>query len=141
MTTNFGTDLYSVEDVDESRTVSGVALVAQDAYWALQTPTNQGIDEVDAPGRTMDLEGEIGNLDETTGSGAAALPDKIRTTLKEDERILDVNSTVNRTVRSNGLVDYDINIRCETAEGPFALVAKVGDEGFSLAVTLLPGDI
>jgi len=140
MTTNFGSDLYSVEDLDESRTVSGVACVAQDAYWALKTPPNQGVDEFDAPGRGMDLEAEIGSIDETSGSGAASLPGKIRSALKDDERILDVVTKVDRVVRG-ALVEYDIRIQCETAEGPFALVAKVGDEGFSLAVTILPGGI
>lgn len=140
MTTNFGSDMYDVEDLDDTREVSGVAVVAQDSKWALTTPPSQGIDEFDSPGETMDLEAEIGNIDETTGSGAAALPDKIKTTLKNDERILDVVTTVNRTVRG-GRVDYDIKIKCETAEGPFALVAKVGDEGFSLATTILPGGI
>jgi hypothetical protein len=135
----FGTDLYSVEDVDETRTVTGVALIAQDALWTLKTPTNQGVLEFDAPGYGLDLEGEIGNIDEA-GTSAAALPDKIRSALKNDDRILEVETTVSRTVKGPA-VEYEIIIRCETADGPFELVAVAGAEGFSLALHLLPGGI
>jgi hypothetical protein len=140
MTTNFGTDLYSVEDVDETRTVTGVDLVAQDAYWRLRTTPDQGIVVEDSPeGYGYDLEGAIGAAD--TPEDEAAIPDKIRSELKKDERILTVESTISRTVASNGAVEYDIAIRCETAEGPFELVGKAGDAGFNLALKLLPGAV
>jgi hypothetical protein len=139
MTTNYGSDLYSVEDVDPTRTVTGVELVGQDAYWRLRTPNAQGILEADSPDYGLDLEGLIGSID--TPSDAAALPDKIRSELKKDERILTVDSTITRTEQSSGAVDYDIAIRCESTEGPFELVGKVGASGFDLAVKLLPGGV
>ena len=110
MTTNFGTDLYSVDDVDPTRTVAGVELVAQDAYWRLKTPPAQGILEADAPDYGFDLEAAIGALD--SDADAAALSDKIRSELTKDERILTVESTIVRTEQRNGAVDYDIGIRC-----------------------------
>jgi hypothetical protein len=140
MTTNLGLDLYSVEDVDETRTVTGVDLVAQDAYWRLRTTPDQGIVVEDSPeGYGFDLEGVIGALD--SEEDEAALPDKIRSELKKDERILSVESTISRSVAKNGAVDYDIAIKCETAEGPFELVGRAGDSGFNLAVKLLPGAV
>lgn len=138
MTTNYGLDMYSVDEIDETRTVTGVALVAQDSYWRLKTPPEQGILEEDAPGYGLDLEALIGAAD--TESDAAAIPDKIRAQLKQDPRIDTVDTTMARTVKSNGAVEYDITIRCETTElGPFDLVGKAGDAGLNLAVKLLPG--
>jgi len=135
---NYGADVFSADDVDETRTVTGVELVAQDAYWRLKTPDGQGILEADAPeGYGFDLEGAIGALE--SESDAAALPDKIRSELKKDDRILTVETETSRTIASNGAVEYDITIRCETAEGPFELVGKAGADGFDLAIKLLPG--
>jgi len=139
MTTNFGLDLSSVDDVDETRTVTGVELVAEDALWRLKTPHSQGIFAADDPEYGLDLEAEIGKSDDP--SDAAALPDKIRSELTKDDRILTVDTTISRTEQSNGAVDYDIAIHCETAEGPFELVGKAGDSGLDLAVKLLPGGI
>lgn len=139
MTTNFGLDLSSLDDVDESRTVTGVELVAQDAFWRLRTPHGQGILEADAPDYGFDLEGAIGEAD--SPEHAASLPAKIEAELTNDPRITDVTAEVVRTVATSGAVSYDITIRCETAEGPFELVGHAGDDGFSLAVNLLPGGI
>lgn len=136
MTTNYGLDLSSLDDVDETRVVSGVELVAQDALWRLKTPPAMGILEDDAPDYGMDLLEAIGSA-EVKGD-AASLPDRIRSELTEDPRILTVDATVVAT--TNGPVtEYAINIRCETADGPFELVGKVDDAGLDLAIKLLPG--
>lgn len=139
MTTNFGVDLSSLYDVDDSRTVTGVRLVAEDAYWRLRTQQGQGVLEADAPEYGYDLENAIGAAD--SAAEAASIPSKIERELRNDDRILDVTATVVRTVATNGAVTYDIAIRCETAEGPFALVGKADDAGLNLAVQILPGGI
>lgn len=137
MTTDFGTDVYSVEDLDETRVVSGLALVAQDALWILQTPQNSGVLQDDAPAYGLDLLEEIGSA--TTPSQMAALPDKIRNALKNDERIEKVESTVARSDDGGPAVGYSIQIRCDTAEGPFELVGQAADGKLDLAIKLLSG--
>jgi hypothetical protein len=138
VTTNFGTDLYSLDDIDETRTVTGVELVAQDAFWALQTEPGQGILAADAPSYGLDLLGLLGTVE--SDADAAALPDKIRAALKNDERILEVDTTIARTVEGPA-VTYAIEIRCTTGEGPFSLVGKSDGAELDLAVQLLPGGI
>jgi len=138
MTSTFGSDLSSLDDVDETRTVTGVELVAQDAVWRLKTPHEMGILVADAPGYGFDLLEAIGSA-EVDGS-FETLPDRIRSELTNDERILGVTTTIARTVVGPA-VEYDIRIQCETAEGPFELVGTADSEGLELAVKLLPGGI
>lgn len=133
---DFGTDFSSADDLDETRVVSGLELVAQDALWILRTPPNMGVMEVDAPAYGLDLEDEIGKA--TTPSEEAALPDKIRNALTSDERIQSVTTSITRLDTGGPGVGYDIAITCETAEGPFALVGLMNDEGLELAIKLLP---
>lgn len=137
MTTDFGTDVYSVDDLDETRLLSGVALVAADALWILKTPQNSGVLQDDSPTYGFDLLEEIGKA--TTPAEMAALPDKIRNALKHDERIETVESTITRVDNGGPALAYDIQIRCTTAEGPFELVGLASDEKLDLAVKLLPG--
>jgi hypothetical protein len=136
MTTNFGLDLSSGDELDETRTVEGLELVAQDALWRLKTPTSQGILEEDAPDYGFDLLEAIGAA-EASGD-ASSLPDRIRSELTEDPRILKVETTLTRTVEGPA-VAYDIMIHCETADGPFELVGSSDAEGLDLAIKLLPG--
>lgn len=136
--TDFGVDLSSADDLDETRTVSGVELVAQDAVWRLKTPTSMGILEADAPGYGFDLLEAIGSV--ATADDAAALPGRIAAELKDDERILDVTATVVRTGEGPS-ERWDITIRCTTADGPFSLVGFVSDGELELAVKLLPGGV
>jgi len=138
MTTNFGLDLSSLDDVDETREVSGAELIAQDALWRLKTPRAMGILEGDAPDYGFDLLEAIGSAE--TDADAASLPDRIRGELIKDERILSVNATVIATVNGPSAV-FDITIRCETADGPFELVGLATDASLDLAVKLLPGGI
>lgn len=134
----FGTDLSSLDDVDETRVVTGPELVAQDSVWRLKTPRAAGVLAADAPNYGMDLFEAIGSVE--TDSDAAALPDRIRAELLNDDRILTVVATVTRTVEGPA-VAYDIHIRCDTAEGPFELVGLAGSESLNLAVRLIPGVI
>lgn len=136
MTINFGLDLSSLEDIDETRTVTGVELVAQDTYWRLQTPRGAGILEADAPTYGIDLLGLIGSAD--TAADAASLPGRIQSALTDDDRIASAEVTVTRTT-AGPAVAYDIAIRCETAEGPFELVGTVADATLDLVVKMLPG--
>lgn len=138
MTTNFGEDLYSLEEVDETRTVTGPELVAQDIYWRLQTPRSQGIMEGDAPNYGIDLMEILGSAE--TEADAAALPGRIQTEIAEDERVLSSTVEVVRSV-DGPATQYAITIRCQTAEGPFELVGKADSDGLDLAVKLLPGGI
>lgn len=138
MTTNFGLDLSSGDDVDETRTVTGVELVAQDALWRLKTPRGDGILEGDAPNYGIDLLGMIGSAD--TDADAASLPGRIQSALTDDDRIASATATVVRTVNGPA-TEYDITIRCETAEGPFELIGTADDTTLDLAVKLLPGGI
>lgn len=139
MTTDFGLDLSSgPDDIDETRAVSGVELVAQDAIWRLKTPRGMGILEADAPDYGIDLLEVIGSVE--TSDDVASLPGRIRNALKDDERILTVDSTVTAIV--NGpTTSYDIEIRCTTAEGPFELVGSATSDELNLAIKLLPGGI
>jgi hypothetical protein len=138
MTTNFGTDLSSLDDVDETRTVSGVELVAQDAIWRLKTPRGMGILAADSPEYGIDLLEAIGSA--TTPAQIAALPGLIQGELRKDERILFVEASV--TAVTNGpATEYDIEISCETDEGPFSLVGTAGSADLDLAIKLLPGGI
>lgn len=136
MPTDFGSDFSSAEDLDETRVASGVELVAQDAFWALQTPQNMGVMQDDAPHYGMDLLDEIGAV--VTPAQEAALPDKIRNTLTNDPRIFTVNSTVTRIDSGGPAIEYDIAIHCETAEGPFDLVGTADAESVELKIKLLP---
>ena len=138
MTSNFGYDLSSSDDVDETRTVTGVELVAEDALWRLQTPHEMGILVADAPDYGFDLLEAIGSA-EVDGT-FETIPDRIRSELMKDERILEVKATLVRTVVGPA-AEYDIRIECETAEGPFALVGTAGNGLLNLAVSLLPGGI
>lgn len=138
MTTNFGLDMSSAEDIDETRTVTGVELVAQDTFWRLQTPRGAGILEADAPNYGIDLLGLIGSAD--TEADAASLPGRIQAQLTDDDRILSATVDVIRIV-DGPRVEYDITIICQTAEGPFELVGKCNDEQLNLAIKLLPGGI
>jgi len=139
MTTEFGLDLSSLEDVDETRTVTGVELIAEDSIWRLKTPRGMGILEGDAPEYGFDLLEALGSAE--TEADAAAIPERIRSELTKDERIHTVNATIVRTVEGPA-TSYDITIRCETAEGgTFELVGPASDESLDLAVHLLPGGI
>jgi hypothetical protein len=138
MTTEFGLDLSSFDDVDETREATGLELVGQDAVWRLKTPRANGILAADAPDYGLDLLEAIGSAE--TEADAASLPDRIRAELMKDERILSVEATVTRTVEGPATA-YDIRIRCETNEGPFELVGRADDAGLDLAVKLLPGGI
>lgn len=138
MTTNvdFGLDLSSgADDIDETRTVTGLELVAQDAIWRLQTPRGMGILEADAPDYGFDLLEAIGSAE--TDSDVASLPDKIEGELTDDPRILTCDATVTRTVKGP-TVEYDIKIHCETADGPFDLVGTSDGATLDLASKLLP---
>ena len=134
--TNFGLDMSSADEIDETRTVTGVELVAQDAIWRLKTPRGMGILEEDAPNYGIDLLGMLGSVE--TEADAASLPGRIESTLTDDDRILSASVEVIRTV-NGAAIEYDITIRCTTAEGPFALVGKANAEALELAVKLLPG--
>jgi hypothetical protein len=138
MTTLYGLDMYSLEEIDETRTVEGLELVAEDTYWRLQTPTGQGILAADAPTYGFDLLEAIGSA-EVEGT-FETLPDRVNTALADDERILTSTVTIDRTV-DGPVTEYDIAIHCETAEGPFDLVGTAGDGVLDLAVKLLPGGI
>lgn len=134
--TDFGEDFSSAEDLVETRVVSGVELVAQDAIWTLQTPQNMGILEDDAAAYGLDLEDAIGSA--VTPDLEAALPDKIRNALKNDSRIQSVESTITRVDTSGPGVGWSIAIHCVTAEGPFDLIGTADAEGLDLAIKLLP---
>lgn len=136
MTINFGLDLSSLDDIDETRTVTGVELVAQDTYWRLQTPRGMGILEADAPTYGIDLLGMIGSVE--TEADAASISGRIQSALTDDDRIASAVVTVNRIV-SGPAVEYQITIRCETGEGPFELVGSVVGDELDLIVKLLPG--
>jgi hypothetical protein len=135
---NYGLDLSSLDDVDETREVTGLELVAQDAVWRLKTPRAMGILEGDAPDYGLDLLEAIGSAE--TASDVAALPERIRAELTKDERILTVEASVVATVAGPS-TSFDIRIRCTTADGPFELVGLAGDEELDLAVRLLPGGV
>lgn len=135
MTTNYGLDMWSQEEIDETRTASGLRLVAQDAYWRLQTPRSAGILAADAPNYGIDLLELLGSCQ--TASDAAALPGRIRNELTNDERILTVDSVVTATTDGPATV-WDISIRCTAADGPFELVGTADSEELDLAVKLLP---
>jgi hypothetical protein len=138
MTSTFGLDLSSLDDVDDTRTVTGVELVAEDAVWRLKTPLAMGILEGDAPDYGMDLLEAIGSAE--TEADAASLPERIRAALKDDERIHTVDATVTRTVEGPATA-YDISIHCDTSEGPFELVGTADSTSLNLEIKLLPRGI
>ncbi len=138
MTSDFGLDLSSLDDLDETRTVTGLELVAQDAVWRLKTPRAMGILEGDAPDYGLDLLEALGSAQ--TETDAASLPDRIAGELTKDPRILTATATVARTVDGPATA-FDVRIRCTTAEGPFELVGLAGDAELDLTIKLLPGGI
>ncbi len=138
MTTDYGLDLSSLDDVDETREVGGLELVAQDAVWRLKTPRAMGILEGDAPDYGFDLLEALGSSETVTD--AAALPDRIRAELTKDPRILSVNATVVRTLIGPGTA-FDIRIPCDTPDGPFELVGLASDTALDLTIRLLPGGV
>ncbi len=136
MTTNFGTDLYSADELDETREVSEVELVAQDAIWRLKTPRAMGILAEDAPDYGFDLLEAIGSV--ANKDDEAALPSRISDELTKDDRIETVSATVVST-KVGPAVSWSIRIACETSLGPFELVGSVADGELNLAVKLLGG--
>lgn len=138
MTTTLGLDMSSLDDLEETREVTGVELVAQDAVWRLKTPRAAGILAADAPDYGLDLLEAIGSV--ATVADAASLPGRIRAELTKDPRILEVDSSVTQTV-AGPAVEWDIQIRCQTNEGPFELIGTANDAELDLAVKLLPGGI
>lgn len=139
MTTDFGLDMWSgPDDIDDTRTASGLELVAQDAVWRLKTPRSMGILEGDAPDYGMDLLEALGSVE--TDSDVASLPGRIRNELKEDPRILTVETDITRTL-VGAAVQYDIKISCTTADGPFDLVGTADSASLNLEVVLLPGGV
>lgn len=135
---DYGIDLSSLDDVEETREVTGVELVAQDAIWRLKTPRAMGILGGDAPDYGLDLLEAIGSSDNE--ADAAALPERIRSELTKDERIASVDATVTRLVVGPSS-EWDIRIACETDEGPFEIVGTADSVTLNLAVRLLPGGI
>lgn len=126
----FGRDTYCHDSLQTGRMVTGVALVAQNAYHRLITPpgTLAGGDEEDTYG--FDLHGKLGSV--STPAERASLPGRIRAELLKDERIVDV--TVDVAVADDaGVVSYTITVDVQTGEGPFALQLSVDD----VTVTLL----
>jgi hypothetical protein len=121
VTTNFGLDLSSLDDLD---------------VWRLKTPHAMGVLAADAPDYGLDLLEAIGSA-EVDGT-IESLPDRVSAALTDDERISSAVVTITRKVEGPA-VDYDIRIECETAEGPFTLVGAANSEVLDLVVVLLPG--
>ncbi len=140
MTSEFGIDLSSLDDVDDTREVTGVELVAQDCVWRLKTPRGMGILGADAPDYGLDLLEALGSVE--LDADAASLPERIRAELSKDDRLLEetIVATVTRTVNGPA-VAWDIRIRAETAEGPFELVGTSDGVDLNLGVRLLEGGV
>lgn len=137
---DFGTDLSSDDDVDETREISGRELVAQDIKWRLQTPRSSGILEADAPAYGIDLLDLLGSVE--TDNDLASLPERITGEIEDDERISPGTTTVKVTRTIQGpAAAFDIKIHCETADGPFDLVGSVLNGEIKLSVELLQGGI
>lgn len=133
----YGIDLSSADELDFTREVEGVELVAQDVLWRLSTPAGQGVLAFDAPEYGLDLSGMLGAS--LTDEAAASMPGRIRSELMKDERLLSVDVNI-RTTRGAGTLAWDITIRCTTASGPFDLVFVLDADGVAKAsIKILAG--
>lgn len=119
----FGKDTFCGTELRTGRFVSGVRLVAQNAFHRLTTPRGMlrgGEDEADYG---MDLSALVGSVQ--SDSEAAAIPGRIRSELTKDPRILEVESTASVSRDPSGAITITTSIHCQTAEGPFELVLAV----------------
>lgn len=119
------------------RMVSGPLLVAQACYRRLSTPRGLLVfwldpDEIpneDDANYGFDLLTEIGTA--VTDNATAALPGRISSELLKDERLSDVTVNIVAT-KSGPTVSYNIDIRGDTASGPFSLVLSVSEVSVSI---------
>ncbi len=122
---DFGYDTSCTTSLRTGRFAAGPRLVAEACFRRLSTPhgTLRGGDAEADYG--LDLLNVIGNA--TTASAAAALPGQIQSELLKDERVSQVDATVNSSIDSAGAVSWTIAIEATTDEGPFTLVLSVND--------------
>lgn len=92
MSTDLGTDLYCISDLDPAgRTVSGIEALAQALARRLQTPRGALAAIGDDPDYGTDLRDYVG---EDTGVGATAeIEAAVRAECLKDERVRDVEAT------------------------------------------------
>jgi hypothetical protein len=136
MATGYGVDTYCLASLQTGRLVGGRLLLAQACYRRLITPRGalQGLtdDEPEAD-YGLDLAGYCGATD--SKDLANALGPAIRAELMDDDRVRDVATIVTRlTPRSNGLTDYEIDVRVLPVEADvdFTLTLAVNDVDVTL---------
>lgn len=117
-------DTSCTDSLHPGRYVSGLTAYGEAMYRRLITPrgTLRGGEEEANYG--IDLPGLIGTIGSVTA--AAALPGMIRAELSKDERTLDVDVTVQRTV-DGPAVTYTIAIRIVSDLGVVTLRLAVSD--------------
>lgn len=115
MAVDYGTDLQCWDDLDPSAAeISGVDVVAQDAYHELISPRGSIIDDPDAG------EDVRSYLQQKVSPGfLAAVPGRLANAIMRDPRIDDAKGSATST---DGGQSIDCRISATTGQGPFRLV-------------------
>lgn len=129
MATNFGKDISCTSGVRSGRYASGRRLVAEACYRRLSTPRGmlRGGDEEADYG--IDLSEYLGAS--RPKAAAASLPAIIEGELRKDERVEQVDVTVEVETGTPG-TSLVVTVRVTTAEGPFDLQLAVSEVSVSL---------
>lgn len=117
-----GTDTYCVDSLEPGRMATGVQLVAQRCYHRLITPRGMlrgGEEEADFG---LDLAGFVGSTEDRVLE--SMLPVRVQNELLKDPTVDTVKVTANR-VESAGTVSWELEIKVQSAAGPFDLLVAV----------------
>lgn len=117
-TPNFGRDTSCTTGLRHGRIVTGPRLVAESIYRRLTTPRGMLRGGEEEQNFGLDLTELIGSA--STPALEAALPGRIETEIRKDERIESVEIAVLATT-SGPATSYTITIRAVTGMGPFTL--------------------
>ena len=121
---DFGRDISCVTELRTGRFASGSRLVAESVYRRLTTPRGMLRGGEEEANYGLDLTELIGSV--SNKSDAAALPGRIESELRKDERIDSVTVTVVETTQGVAK-SFEVFIEAETGEGPFDLQLQVSE--------------
>ena len=116
--TEFGRDISCTKGLRTGRFVTGTRLLAEAIYRRLTTPRGTLLGGEEEAFYGLDLADLIGSTD--TDSDAKTLPGRIRNELSKDERVEDVQVSVEE-IEDGPARAFRIVIDVKSAAGPFSL--------------------
>lgn len=130
MADTFGKDVFCLDSIRTGRYATGAMLIGQRFYHDLITPRGMLRGGEEEGNFGQDLPGLIGSdVDERLEQ---QINDKINRAKANDERVASVTSSISTTTDDTGETSVEIDIRAETAAGPFRLVVAITDVSVEL---------